>query len=164
MSCVRVTPLENVNGAFIVKGMRHGDQRGFFEEIYNESKLAPVVSVFKTSAWQQVSLASSQPNVLRGLHCSNYAKYVQCVRGRVFDVVVDLRPESSTYLKWQGVWLDGNDEPEPVHLFVPKRCGHGYFSQVDSLFLYLQDGVYNPSEDIGIRSLRSLFKIIYSDS
>lgn len=147
MSC-QIVPLENVNGAFIVKGVRHRDQRGFFEEIYNESKFASDANVFKASAWQQVSLAGSQSNVLRGLHCSNYAKYVQCVRGRVFDVVVDLRPESPTYLKWQGVWLDGDDSA-PTHLYVPKRCGHGYFSQAESLFLYLQDGVYNPSEDIG---------------
>ena len=68
----------------------------------------------------------------------------------MYDVVVDLRPDSPTYLKWCGVWLNADDDANPVHLYVPKRCGHGYFCKRNSLFVYLQDGTYNPAEDIEI--------------
>jgi dTDP-4-dehydrorhamnose 3,5-epimerase len=152
----RIVQLENVQGCFLVYGARYGDQRGFFEELYNESKFeTPVTS----SRWKQVSIAQSKPNVLRGLHCSNYAKYVTCVRGEVYDVVVDLRPDSSTYLKWQGVWLNADDRANPCHLYVPKRCGHGYFCKRDSLFLYMQDGTYNPNEDIEVNLFDDTVKV-----
>ncbi len=144
----RIVPLE-IKDCFLVYGARYGDSRGYFEELYNESKFETPIT---QSRWKQVSVAQSKPNVLRGLHCSNYAKYVTCVSGEVYDVVVDLRPDSPTYLKWQGVWLNADDAASPVHLYVPKRCGHGYFCKRESLFLYLQDGTYNPQEDIEINA------------
>lgn len=142
MSAIKIEQLP-IKDAFIVKGKRFLDDRGFFEELYNQSKYSKPI----TKSWDQVSLASSKADVLRGLHCSNYAKYVTCVKGEVYDVIVDLRPDSPTYLKWTGVWLNA-DEPDPVSVYVPKRCGHGYYCKRDSLFLYLQDGVFTPSEDI----------------
>jgi dTDP-4-dehydrorhamnose 3,5-epimerase len=143
----RIVQLPNVQGCFLVYGARYADQRGYFEELYNESKFEKPIT---ESRWKQVSMAKSVPNALRGLHCSNYAKYVTCLRGEVYDVVVDLRPSSPTYLKWQGVWLNADDSENPCHLYVPRRCGHGYFCKRESLFLYMQDGTYNPAEDIEI--------------
>lgn len=142
MTNIKIEPLE-ISDAFIVRGKRFNDDRGFFQELYNQSKFEKPIA----DSWRQVSLAESKSNVLRGLHCSNYAKFVQVVKGEVYDVIVDLRPTSPTYLKWQGVWLNA-DADEPTHLYVPQRCGHGYFCKRESLFLYLQDGVYNPSEDV----------------
>ena len=143
MSSLRIVSLE-IKDCFLVYGERFSDSRGFFEELYNEAKFERPIA---GERWKQVSMAQSKSGVLRGLHCSNYAKYVTCVSGQVYDVVVDLRPDSPTYLKWQGVWLSGE---ESAHLFVPKRCGHGYMCERDSLFLYLQDGTYNPQEDIEV--------------
>lgn len=153
MSNIKIEKLD-ITDAFIVRGKRFLDDRGFFEELYNESKFEKPI----TKSWKQVSLASSQPDVLRGLHCSNYAKFVTCVKGEVYDVIVDLRPDSPTFMKWQGVWLNA-DDTDPAVLYVPKRCGHGYYCKRDSLFLYLQDGVYNPKEDIELNLFDPTVKV-----
>lgn len=136
----------DIKDAFIVTGKKFSDERGFFEEIYNESKF----SVPITKKWVQASLAESKVDVLRGMHCSNYAKFVTCVKGEVFDVIVDLRPDSPTFMKWQGISLNSSSS-DPVSLYVPKRCGHGYYcKQQDSLLVYLQDGCFNGAEDINV--------------
>ena len=145
MSQLKIDFLE-IKDAFIVTGKRFTDERGFFEELYNESKF----SVPITKSWKQVSLAESKTDVLRGMHCSNYAKFVTCVRGEVFDVIVDLRPDSPTFMKWQSVCLNA-ESADPVCLYVPKRCGHGYYcKKQDSLLLYMQDGCFNGAEDINV--------------
>ena len=145
MSQLKIDFLD-IKDAFIVTGKRFTDERGFFEELYNENKF----SVPITKSWRQVSLAESKVDVLRGMHCSNYAKFVTCVRGEVFDVIVDLRPGSPTFMKWQSVCLNA-DSADPVCLYVPKRCGHGYYcKKADSLLLYMQDGCFNGSEDINL--------------
>ena len=144
-----------VKDAFVLHGKRHSDHRGSFEEIYNESQF---VGAPLTSRWQQVSHAISSSDVLRGLHCSAYAKFITVLKGRVFDVVVDLRPDSPTYLQWDGVWLDADDDV-PKRVYIPKRCGHGYYCQRDSIFLYLQDGTYNPKSDIEMNCFDVLYGI-----
>ena len=145
MSQLKIDFLD-IKDAFIATGKKFSDERGFFEELYNESKY----SVPITKGWKQANLAESKIDVIRGLHCSNYAKFVTCVKGEVFDVIVDLRPESPTYMKWQGVCLNSSSQ-DPVALYVPKRCGHGYYcKQQDSLLVYLQDGCFNANEDINM--------------
>lgn len=131
MSQLKIEPL-GIKDAFVVTGKRFNDERGFFEELYNEGKFQIPI----TKSWKQVSLAESKTDVLRGLHCSNYAKFVTCTKGEVYDVIVDLRPESPTYMKSAGVWLNA-DSPDPVCVYVPRRCGHGYYCKRDSLFLYV---------------------------
>jgi dTDP-glucose 4,6-dehydratase/dTDP-4-dehydrorhamnose 3,5-epimerase len=150
----KITKLE-IADAFLVSGKRFLDERGFFQEIYNETKFEQPI----TERWKQASLSKSKANVIRGLHCSNYAKFVQCLSGEVYDVIVDLRPDSPTFMKWQGVWLNGDDLENPIHLYVPKRCGHGFFCKKDSLFLYLQDGAYNPKEDIELNLFDEIIKV-----
>ena len=153
MSQLKIDTLE-IKDAFIVTGKKFTDERGFFEELYNESKFTVPI----TKGFTQVSLAESNLDVLRGMHCSNYAKFVTCVRGEVYDVIVDLRPDSPTFLKWQGVTL--TSKGDPVSLYVPKRCGHGYYSkQQDSMLVYLQDGCFNPNEDINLNPFDSTINI-----
>jgi dTDP-4-dehydrorhamnose 3,5-epimerase len=145
MSQLKIDFLD-IKDAFIVTGRKFSDERGFFEEIYNESKFAVPI----TKKWRQASIAESKVDVIRGMHCSNYAKFVTCVKGEVYDVIVDLRPDSPTFMKWQGVSLNSSSS-DPVSLYVPKRCGHGYYcKQQDSLLVYLQDGCFNASEDINL--------------
>ena len=75
-------------------------------------------------------------HVLRGIHVSPYAKLITCVSGAIYDVVVDLRPESSTYLKWAAVELT---EDNCKQLFIPPLCGHGFYSQAEnSTIMYCQ--------------------------
>ncbi len=75
-------------------------------------------------------------NVLRGIHVSPYAKLLTCVRGSLYDVVVDARPESDTYLQWAAVKLT---EDNCRQLLVPPNCGHAFFSLSDeSTIVYCQ--------------------------
>ncbi len=98
--------------------------------------------------FQQISISRSQINVLRGLHCSPYGKFVQCVEGEVFDCMVDLRPDSPSFLQWTGKVLS---EENGYQMYIPARCGHGFFSmRENSKLLYLQEGCYGPGQDVEV--------------
>ena len=76
-------------------------------------------------------------------------KLVRCVRGSIFDVVVDLRPESITYLHWFGAELS---EDNSLAMYVPRGCGHGYQALVGgSLVHYMVSAFYAPQAESGVR-------------
>ena len=102
----------------------------------------------------QANMAFSiEKGTLRGLHYqispSPEAKLVRCTRGSVFDVVADLRPDSSTYLKWFGAELSAENGDM---LFVPEGCAHGCLSlEDDTEILYLTSAFYAPECARGVR-------------
>ena len=131
--------IDEVLGAFVIEGDRYADDRGWFQELYSTAKAYPHL----IAGERQINLSCSKKGVVRGMHVVPFAKLCTCVRGRVYDVVADLRPRSATYLQWYGIWLDAENRKQ---LFVPAGCAHGFFSgEEDSFFLYLQDGTYNPA-------------------
>ena len=91
----------------------------------------------------------STRNVLRGVHYDfRMAKLVQCVRGRMYDVIVDLRRESLTYLKWQGFYLSESNHQQ---LFVPPGFGHSFLALADEVVVTYKNSVqYDPSSEGGI--------------
>jgi dTDP-4-dehydrorhamnose 3,5-epimerase len=94
----------------------------------------------------QITVSRSKKNVIRGLHCSPHHKMVCCPTGKAFDVVVDLRPNSPTFLQWDGAWLTKNK-----HIVIPPFCGHGFFSaEDDTSILYLQGGCFAPALDFSV--------------
>ncbi len=130
-----------IQGCYQIHFNRFDDNRGYFQELYSDK--------YGICDGKQVSCSCSKKNTIRGIHCSRYYKLCSCVNGKMFDVVVDLRKESGTYLKWIGVWLNADD---CIQLLIPPGCGHGFYSSEDNTILvYLQGGVYNGSEDIIIR-------------
>ena len=132
------TQIAEVEGAFLYELNRYNDNRGFFEEIYSPQHRCHDVSFNVV----QTNVSCSKAGVLRGMHVVPFAKLCMCVKGKIFDVVADVRPDSPTYLNWYGVWLSPE---EPKQLFVPAGCAHGFFSLKDeSVLLYMQDGGYNP--------------------
>lgn len=142
-----------IEGAFVYFGSgRHEDTRGFFEEVE-----VPVEArgcrdqTCERWAVQQSGFASSARNVLRGMHCSPYGKIVVCLAGEMWDVIVDLRQESATFLQWDFVVLS----PElQVRLFVPPGVAHGYLARSDgTTTLYLKLGCYDKSKEIEINAL-----------
>jgi len=96
---------------------------------------------------------SVQKATVRGMHFHNAiapeAKLVRCTRGAIFDVVVDLRPQSPTYCQWYGVELT----PENGRmLYVPKDCAHGYQTlEEDTEMYYMTSAHYTPSAVCGVR-------------
>lgn len=121
-------------------GGRFEDHRGFYEEIELHANEEPVVL--------QSGYASSQKNVVRGMHCSPYGKIVVCTAGEMWDVLVDLRPESETYMKWDAARLS----PERrTRMYVPPGVGHGYMAMKDgTVSLYLKLGIYVKSREIEV--------------
>lgn len=99
----------------------------------------------------EVMESRSEKGTLRGLHFQNkysQAKIVRVVSGQVYDVVVDLRKESSTFGKWQGFYLDDNNKHV---LYVPKGFAHGFLVLSDkAIFSYIADEKYSPQNDSGI--------------
>uniref|UniRef100_A0A6B2LLZ8 dTDP-4-dehydrorhamnose 3,5-epimerase n=1 Tax=Arcella intermedia TaxID=1963864 RepID=A0A6B2LLZ8_9EUKA len=121
---------------------RHFDERGFFQEHYHSMKYPWVGGVAQTS------YSHSRRDVLRGLHRSQYGKLVQCVSGRLFDVMVDLRKDSPTYLNWFGIWLSGD---ELKQVFIPAGCAHGFYAaENNTVLLYTQEGNFDPQKDKNI--------------
>jgi dTDP-4-dehydrorhamnose 3,5-epimerase len=130
-----------VEDCVVVRMDRHPDDRGYFQELYEEDKYQHGGILDKVEQrWQQVNWSVSKKNVLRGIHCAEYAKLVTCISGRIWDLVVDLRPKSPTFLKHIGVELHPD---EPTQVYVPPGCGHGFVSLEDnSNVVYMQSGRY----------------------
>lgn len=134
-----VTPQE-VTDCFVLEGARYHDDRGFFTELFNETKTKDISE--KLGACKQVSLSQSKANVLRGIHTSQYSKLVCCLSGRLIDYVIDLREGSPTYMKWISVELTPQNGKQ---LYVPPGCGHMFVSMEDNtLMCYIQSGTFNP--------------------
>ena len=130
---------------------RHGDHRGWFSEVWNESTLKDVGI---TIEWVQDNEAfSAAVGTLRGLHFQvephAQDKLVRAVKGSIVDVAVDLRASSATY--GQHVAVELNDELGN-QLLVPKGFAHGYCTLVpDTIIGYKVSGYYSPECDRGIR-------------
>jgi dTDP-4-dehydrorhamnose 3,5-epimerase len=142
------TPLR---GAFVVELERREDPRGFFARAFcqNEFKangLKPIIA--------QVNVAHSRlKGTLRGMHFQYLpaaeAKLVRCTRGAILDVIVDLRPESPTYLQHVSVELNKDNQHA---LYVPERFAHGYQVLCDDTdATYSADEFYTPSAEGGLR-------------
>lgn len=124
--------LTTIDDCIVVPHSKFMDHRGYFSETYRASQMP----WFKPA---QNNYSFSKAGVLRGIHRTPYAKLVTCVYGKIFDVCVDLRPESPTYKKHYAIELS---ETSGVSIYIPPYCGHGFLAQEDSLVVYLQDGEY----------------------
>ena len=137
-----------VKDLVVIEPQVYGDDRGFFYEFYNEDKFAEIGIDTK---FKQGNYSRSQKGVLRGLHFQNspkpMAKLVRCTRGRLWDVAVDLRKDSPTYLKWFGLEL--SDENKKM-LFVPEGFGHGFYALEDCDLAYLTSNTYDGDLDANV--------------
>lgn len=122
---------------------RYEDSRGYFQEVFHQNKYP------FDGEWKQANISKSHKNVLRGVHVASYSKLCTCIQGAMFDVIVDLRRGSPTYLEQFGVWLT---ESNKTQLYIPANCGHGFVATEDNTTLmYLQGGCWTPEEDKVVR-------------
>jgi dTDP-4-dehydrorhamnose 3,5-epimerase len=114
-----------IAGAFLVRLSRHEDARGFFARTFCVDEFAE--HGLPTQFPQQSLARSERRGTLRGMHMQLEPhaedKYIRCVRGRIFDAIVDLRPASPTYLRQAHVELGAEDGDA---IFVPRGLAHGY--------------------------------------
>ena len=116
-----------IEGLYVIKPTKYSDSRGWFMESYNKDEFAR--NGISVEFIQDNHSYSLPMGVLRGIHFQNapfaQSKLIRCTRGRIFDVAVDLRKSSPTYLKWFSIILDSND---CSMLFVPQGFGHAFLT------------------------------------
>lgn len=138
-----------IPGALVVEPDVFRDPRGFFLETFHRRKFreAGLPGEFV----QDNHSFSSVRGVLRGMHAQLYhpqGKLVRAVLGQVFDVAVDLRPDSPTFGRWVSEVLSGDDFR---HLYVPPGCAHGFFVLSDTAHVeYKCTDLYDRSDEIGL--------------
>ncbi len=141
---VRATTLKD---ALIFVPDVHEDDRGFFKETYSTRKYR---ELGLTDEFVQDSVSFSSRNVLRGLHGDpEMSKLVQVLRGKVWDAIVDLRPDSPTYRKWEGFELSDRNH---LQLYIPRGFAHGFLALTDDVvFSYKQGALYDPAREFTVR-------------
>jgi dTDP-4-dehydrorhamnose 3,5-epimerase len=147
---MRFTPTE-IPGVVMVDGERYIDDRGQFARIFCSDEFA-TGALFDGPVQCNASF-NPRRGTLRGLHFQSaphaQAKLVRCLRGAIFDVVVDLRPESPSHDRWFGATLS---ERNGRALHVPEGCAHGFQTlEPDSQVLYLMSRSYRPDFAAGVR-------------
>lgn len=137
-----------LEGVVIIEPRVHGDERGFFQESWKASSYGqhglPVT-------FSQANISRSEKGVLRGLHYQYrhpQGKLVSVLEGRIFDVAVDIRPDSSSFGQWAGVELSAHSHRQ---LYVPEGFAHGFIVLSDSaLFHYYCTTEYAPQFEVSI--------------
>lgn len=147
MGKITVTPCD-IEGLYVIEPTVFEDERGYFVETYNQNdmKEAGLDMVFV-----QDNQSMSTRGVLRGLHFQKQfpqGKLVRVVRGKVFDVAVDLRSDSKTYGKWFGVELSAENMKQ---FYIPEGFAHGFLVLSDEAeFCYKCTDFYHPGDEGGL--------------
>jgi dTDP-4-dehydrorhamnose 3,5-epimerase len=152
------TPTQ-LGGAYVIEIQKYEDERGFFartwcQKEFEEHNLIP-------EAVQRNLSLSKKRGTLRGMHYQvapfQETKLVQCTRGALYDVIIDVRPNSSTYKQWFGVELTAENYKM---LYVPGGFAHGFITLEDNTEAsYLVSQFYTPQAERGIRYNDPTFSI-----
>ncbi|WP_017712616.1 dTDP-4-dehydrorhamnose 3,5-epimerase family protein [Prochlorothrix hollandica] len=139
-------------GSFSLRSQSYRDPRGAFSRWFCPEELKAVWG--SRSICQMNYSQTQQAGAVRGLHFQRppqaEAKVVRCIRGRVWDVAVDLRPQSPTFLQWQGVELAPQGGAQAV--LIPEGCAHGFqVLEPDSELFYVHSAAYAPPLEGGVR-------------
>ena len=136
-------------GVVVFEPTPYRDSRGFFTRTF-DAQVARAVGV-DPNAFVQDSVSRSRRGVVRGLHVRTgrgESKLVRCSWGAVYDVVVDLRPESPTHGRWVAVDLDGDSQRS---VYIPAGCAHGFQALTEFADTsYRIDREHDPAEDLTI--------------
>jgi dTDP-4-dehydrorhamnose 3,5-epimerase len=140
-----------VSGVVLITPKRMPDQRGFFSVTWAQDEFE--AHGLETRVFQRNLAFNHEARTLRGMHFQKdqhaEVKIISCQAGAVYDVALDLRPESPTYRRWTGVEL----RPETGQLlYVPRGCAHGYLTlEPRSIVEYLISDEYAPHSAGGVR-------------
>ncbi len=157
---MKFTPLA-LRGAFAVEVEHHLDERGAFARTFCRDEFEARGLVADIA---QCSLSfNTRKGTLRGMHFQKApheeAKLVRCTRGSVYDVIVDLRPESETFRSWAGVVL-GAEQGNAI--YIPKGFAHGFLTLEDESEVFYQlSEIYSPSSAAGVRWNDPAFGIVW---
>ena len=137
-----------IEGLHVITPAVHGDSRGYFMETYSQRDMEEA-GIYLTFVQDNQSMGTK--GVLRGLHFQKkfpQTKLVRVIKGRVFDVAVDLRKDSATYGKWYGVELT---EENKKQFLIPRGFAHGFLVLSDTAeFCYKCDDFYHANDEGGL--------------
>jgi dTDP-4-dehydrorhamnose 3,5-epimerase len=137
-----------LDGLYIIKPAVYGDDRGYFMETYNQMDMQ---AAGLAMAFVQDNQSMSKKGVLRGMHIQKQypqGKLVRVLKGRVFDVALDLRRDSETFGRWYGVELSENNKKQ---FYLPEGFAHGFLVLSDiAEFLYKCTDYYHPEDETGV--------------
>jgi dTDP-4-dehydrorhamnose 3,5-epimerase len=155
-----ITPTK-IQGAFVIDVKRFADFRGDFYrsfdvEVFEKHGLITDYSYLATAG-------NTKAGTLRGMHYQlaphGETKLVRAIRGRIYDVAIDLRKDSPTYLKWDGVELSYENQRQ---FYIPEGCAHGYITlEDDSDVGYAIAGLWNQQAARGVRYNDPRFNITW---
>lgn len=139
-----------LQGCYIIDGSPFGDHRGYFEETYNKKILEQ--NYIYIDFIQDNQSFTAQKGTIRGIHFQNnpmaQAKLVRCTQGAVYDIAVDLRPDSKTYGQWIGFILSADNHRQ---LLIPRGFGHAFQTLTnDVIFQYKVDNYYSKEHERSI--------------
>lgn len=140
-----------ISGAMVVGIEAHADERGIFARTFDEVEFS---AAGLPTRWRQCSTSgNSRKATLRGMHFQYgqraEAKLVRCTRGRIFDVIIDLRSGSPTFCRWAAEELSAENRSA---LFIPPGCAHGFITLEDDCeVFYMIDEVYDQARAGGVR-------------
>jgi dTDP-4-dehydrorhamnose 3,5-epimerase len=140
-----------VDDARLVELEKRGDERGFFARLFCEHEFG--AEGLETRFVQANNSLSGAAGTLRGLHyqlgASAEVKLVRCIKGALFDAIVDLRPDSPTFRKWFGAALTAENR---LMMYVPRGFAHAILTlEPDTEALYLVSAFYDPAAERGVR-------------
>jgi dTDP-4-dehydrorhamnose 3,5-epimerase len=150
--------------AYVIEPSRLEDDRGFFARTWCQQEF---MQHGLDPSLVQCSLSfSRKQGTLRGIHLQlppfAETKLVRCTQGAIYDVIVDLRPDSTTYLKWTAVELTAENRKT---LYVPKGFGHGFQALADNTEVFYQmSEFYQPDSARGIRWDDPVFNIDWPET
>lgn len=149
----------HLSGSYLIDMEMHEDERGYFARTFCIAEFAahglPI-------AFKQCNLSfNKRRGILRGMHYQAdpfpEGKLVRCSRGAIYDVIIDLRPESATYCQWVGAHLSAQNGRS---LYIPERFAHGFVTLEDeSEVHYSMTESYNPQLARGVRWNDPIFGI-----
>ncbi|TWT44059.1 dTDP-4-dehydrorhamnose 3,5-epimerase [Phycisphaerae bacterium RAS1] len=150
------TPL---SGAYVIEPEKKGDERGFFARAFCQKEFAAHDLV--TSFVQVNNSLSAQKGTLRGMHYQlpphAETKLVRCIRGSLYDLILDLRPGSPTFGQSFGAEISAENR---LMMYVPKGFGHGFMTLTDNTeAFYFVDDFYAPEQERGVRWNDPKFKL-----
>ena len=148
-----------IGGVWVIEPERFEDERGFFARTWDAGEFE---RRGLNGRLVQCSISyNGHRGTLRGLHYQaaphEEAKLVRCTAGAIFDVAVDLRPDSPTYTRWFGVELSADNR---LALYIPEGCAHGFLTLADdSEVLYQISELWAPDAARGVRWDDPAFRI-----
>jgi len=153
-----------ISGAFIIEPTKITDERGFFARTWSKKQFDAhgVISCFV----EFNTSFSKTSGTIRGLHYQvppfREAKLVRCTKGAIYDVIIDLRPESLSYKRWLGVELRADTYKM---LYVPEGVGHGFQTlEDDAEVFYPVSQFYSPEFERGVRWDDPMFAIEWPET